>query len=252
MHYISINSNHPNLELQYILIARDSWKHSIQWAKTDIQPEQTNKKKRENHPRGEEHTRITTLALVEYVPDFETCRLNRDVVFHVALVAYDNQDVRIAVIPMSDNAKACMREIQWAHVLDDQGRSKSKYREVIYQMAPSPFLSLMYAHTAIDWIADTMRRRNTTEDARESFHNFCLAAILGYNQCGHDGQFAYRVALLESMLPDNPQVQMPRKLSEYADDRVARVQNLQFRKVRHLSTADVYLQKTDEIELPLL
>lgn len=216
---VDVKANHqrrfPHLEMQYILITKESDKSRMSIARTTTKPAEA------EETSGTERANITTLALVEYVTNAEACADGREVRWHVYLAVFDSLNHEIAVLPMSQEACACAQEISWARVCG------KKTASVIYQMASSPYLSLLWLHTTLDYVADKLNNQTSGTEVRD-LKKFNLASILEWDQCGYNGHFSYRLAMIDALLPKKPQNVMPRNLDKYADQRLERTQKMRF------------------------
>lgn len=197
---------YPWLRMEYIMVTRETCKTQFNIARRTMVPEE------------EEEPNVTTLALVEYVTNAEACRENREVRWNVFLAVYDDTNGQVAVLPMSQEACVGARELSWARIVG------KKTAMVIHQMASSPYLSLLWLHTTLDFLAE--KRQDTME--RRDLRQFSLASVLQWDQCGFNGHFSYRVAMLDALLPREPQRRMLFHLDQYAKRRMERTKGLNF------------------------
>ena len=198
---------YPNLQVEYILVIRDSKKNTYRHARTIIH---------KALPSDNPNRIVTTMAIVEYVMNAEKCRYKGEVVYNVILAVYDdNKDSRIAVIPMSQQCAQYAQELPWSRVLE------KPYVQLTFQLGNTPYISFLWIHTILDYIYEKQKDIKDIETT-------CLAAVLGYDQCDQTGYFTYRMAMLDALLPKETEKWMPEHLARHSEKRIERAESMSF------------------------
>lgn len=197
---------HPNIQVEYILVIRDSHSNTYRHARTIIHPAL---------PSDNPNRVVTTMAIVEYVMNADKCLYNGEVCYNVILAVYDNEESRIAVVPMSERCAQYAQDLPWSRILE------KPYSQLTFQLGKTPYISFLWIHTTLDYIYDKQKEN-------KDMGTLCMAAVLGHDQCDQNGYFTYRVAMLDALLPKETERWMPEHLARHSEKRVRRAESMSF------------------------